>query len=141
MLHQKQSVSRDGVFAWHHVELRRSKLPPRLRHFAVSNKTLVEYVAVLDAVCPERLKIEGIRSGQNAGTGQDFGRRCSLYRIKFPLFGANVVFRVVGIQNVARGIMFQTDVTARIGPVGVGIEIDLVRTNGHFGCVNKGPAS
>jgi hypothetical protein len=106
--------------------------PPGFRGFAIGDETFVKNDAALDAVGPLALIVERIGGGQKTGTGDDSGWRRSVDDEKFAFFGSKVVFGVVGVENVAGGVMNQVNVTARVRPRRVFIEIDFVGSDGHF---------
>ena len=101
---------RSRALAWNDVKHWRIECPPRLRHFAIGDESLVQHVTVFDPVGPERFEIEGIGGGQDARTGHDFCRRGAADGVELPFLGFRVVLAMIGVQNVAGYEMFQADV-------------------------------
>lgn len=125
-------MARDGSLSGDDVEDGCVERPPRFRHFAIGNKAFVKDVAVSDPVGPERLKVEGICGCQDAWTGHDFCGRGAADAVEFAFFGFEIVFAAVGVQYVAGEEMLQPHMAAGIGPIGIGVEVDLVGGNAHL---------
>ena len=138
MLKAEDAVTRNGVLAGEDIENGRVKSPPGFRNFAISNEALVKDEARFNAVGPLTLIIEGVGGCENAGAGDDFARRSAEDGIEFAFFGFEVVLSVVGVEDVAGGIVDEVNVAPSVCPSGVFVEIDFIGGDGHFRGANLG---
>ena len=132
----EDSVSGNGAVAGNNVKARRFKNPPGLGDFTVSDKAVVENIAALDAIDPGRLKIERVRSAERGRVGHHLGRGRASDSKELAFVGLKVELGPLSIDDVPGPIVFKPNVSARVGPMGIGVVIDLVGRDGHFGGLN-----
>ncbi len=117
-----------------------SKVHHGFGNFAVGNEAFVKNEPALDAIGPLALIVKGICGGEQARAGDEPGGRGAVHDEEFAFFGFEIVFGVVGVKNIASGVMNEVNMAARVRPSSVLVEIDFIGSDGHFGGVNLGAA-
>ncbi len=136
----KNAMSRDSALAGKDIENGGVKSPPRFRDFAIGNKAFVKDETGFDAVGPLALIVERIGGCQHSGAGDNLAGRRAKHLIKLAFFGLEVVFGVVGVEDVAGSVVNEVNVASGVGPSRVFIEVDFIGSDGHFRGADLGRA-
>src|ERR1019366_5174060 len=92
---QEHGAVSQGALAGDDIELGTGHPPPRVRHFAVSDPSLIEDVLLADALGPLALKVERTAGGGRAGTRRNARVRFTADVVELSRLVLGVVLQVV----------------------------------------------
>src|ERR1035437_1033506 len=123
----------DGALSGDDIELGTGHPPPRVRHFAVGDPSLIQDVLFADTLGPLALKVEWAGGGERAGTGGDARVRFAADVVELSRLVLGVVLQVVRPDLLVAIKSAEVDMAGGVDVAGALVVLDIVGAEKHPG--------